>query len=77
MTIEEALQELEYAPADIEEAKSFSDKEQYVTAVGILTGVSRTLESVARAFPELDDKVAPMVKDATALTMTIIRKAQR
>lgn len=75
MTIEEAREELKWATDDIEEAQSFADREQYVTAVGILTGVARTMEQIAKAYPQFENEIAPLVKQATTLTMVIIKKA--
>lgn len=75
-TIEEAQEEIEFAPSSIEEALLFASREQYTTAIGILTSVTRTVERIAQQYPQFNAELKPIIQQATTATMRIIREAK-
>lgn len=75
ITNEEALEEIGYAPADIEEAQSFAARGQFITAIGIIESTTRTMERIIHYFPALEADVKPIIDRAIKVTRQIINDA--
>lgn len=71
-TIESARETFAYADEDIEEAASFIDKSDNLTAYHMLKRMTDDLESAANAFPEMQAELDVIAQKITPVLMRIV-----
>lgn len=69
---QDAVQDMRNVDADIDEAVTFFEKGQPLTAIGVLNATLHGIERAVKAFPEFEAQAKPALARIESVTLQII-----